>query len=97
KEVEAPLLEEEYERIVCPLSGTFYRSSSPETEFFVEVGDNVRCGDTLALVEAMKMFNEIKSEVQGQIVEILALNAEVVEEGRLLFLIKVEDSHLAAD
>ena len=97
KEVETPLLEEDYERIVCPLSGTFYRSSSPETEFFVEVGDNVRYGDTLALVEAMKMFNEIKSEVQGQIVEILALNTEVVQEGRLLFLIKVEDSHLAAD
>lgn len=91
EEVEAPLLEEEYEKVVSPLQGTFYRSASPEEEFFVEVGDKVSHGDTLALVEAMKMFNEIKSEAEGRIVEVLVSNEEVVEEGQVLFLIKTEE------
>lgn len=85
-------LKEEHEKVVSPLSGTFYQSSSPEAEHFVKVGDRVSHGATLAMIEAMKMFNEIKSEVEGEIVEILTVSEEVVKEGQPLFLIKKENN-----
>lgn len=70
-----------------PMIGTFYRSSSPESEVFVKVGDHVEKGQVLCIVEAMKLFNEIESDVSGRIVKILVENAKPVEYDQPLFLI----------
>lgn len=70
-----------------PMIGTFYRSSSPETPSFVKVGDQIQKGDTVCIVEAMKLFNEIESEVDGKIVKIMVENAQPVEYDQVLFLI----------
>lgn len=70
-----------------PMIGTFYRSSSPETPPFVKVGDHVQKGQALCIVEAMKLFNEIESEVEGKIVKIILENAQPVEYDQVLFLI----------
>jgi len=74
--------------IPSPLVGTFYRSPSPDADPFVEVGDVVDTETVLCIVEAMKVMNEIKSELEGEIVEILVENGEPVEFGQVLFLIK---------
>lgn len=71
-----------------PLVGTFYASSDPNSEAFVKVGDKVKKGDTLCIIEAMKLMNEIKSEVDGEVVEILAEDEQMVEYGQKLFKIK---------
>ena len=68
--------------------GTFYRSSSPESGIFCNVGDRVEVGQTLCLVEAMKLFNEISSAVAGVVKEILVENEEPVEYGQTLFVIE---------
>jgi len=70
-----------------PMIGTFYRSSSPELDPFVKVGDVVESGQVLCIVEAMKLFNEIESEVSGKIVKIMLENAQPVEYDQVLFLI----------
>lgn len=70
-----------------PMIGTFYRSSSPEQDPFVKVGDVVETGQVLCIVEAMKLFNEIESEVSGKIVKIMLENAQPVEYDQVLFLI----------
>lgn len=70
-----------------PIVGTFYRSPSPTSDFFVNVGDHVTVGQTLCIVEAMKVMNEIDAEFGGVIKEILAANAEPVEAEGVLFLI----------
>ena len=67
--------------------GTFYRSQNPETPPFVKVGDRVQVGQALCIVEAMKLFNEIESEVEGKIVKIMLENAQPVEYDQVLFLI----------
>lgn len=67
--------------------GTFYRSSNPDSESFVQVGDTVKPGQTVCIVEAMKLFNEIESEVSGKIVKILVDNATPVEYDQPLFLV----------
>lgn len=72
-----------------PLVGTFYRAPSPESPPYVEVGDDVKKGQVLCIIEAMKIMNEIESEVQGKIVEIMVKNAEPVEFGQPLFKIEV--------
>ena len=74
--------------ITSPFVGTFYRSPSPEAPAFVEVGSVVRSGQTLCIVEAMKLMNEIEAEVSGTIVEIFAQNGKSVEFGQKLFRIK---------
>lgn len=74
--------------ITSPMVGTFYRSPSPEAPHFVEVGDEVEPGKVVCIVEAMKLFNEIESEVRGKIVKILAENGKPVEYGQKLFLVK---------
>ncbi len=71
--------------IVSPMVGTFYRSPSPDAPSFVEVGDVVEVGQVVCIVEAMKLMNEIKSEVKGKIVEAPVDNAQPVEFGQVLF------------
>lgn len=70
-----------------PMVGTFYRSSSPDTAAFVDVGTVIDEESTLCIVEAMKVMNEIKAEVNGKILEVLVENAEPVEYGQPLFLV----------
>lgn len=74
--------------INSPMVGTFYRAPSPEAPSFVEVGQMVDVGQVVCIVEAMKLMNEIKSEVKGKVIEILANNAEPVEFGQPLFLVE---------
>ena len=74
--------------VVSPLVGTFYSSSSPEAESFVKVGDTVKKGQVVAIVEAMKLMNEIESEVDGVIAEVLVKNGEMVDYGKPLFRVK---------
>ena len=68
--------------------GTFYRKPSPEKDVFIEVGDTVKEGDVLCVVEAMKLFNEIESEVSGKIVKILVDDSSPVEFDQPLFLVE---------
>jgi len=71
--------------IVCPMVGTFYRSPAPDAPPYVEPGAKVTPGDTLCIIEAMKLMNELESEVTGTIVEVCAENAQPVEFGQVLF------------
>ena len=74
-------------QIKSPMIGTFYRTPNPDSPAFVSVGDKVKPGDTVCIIEAMKLFNEIESEVTGTIVEILVENASPVEYDQPLFLV----------
>jgi len=74
--------------VTSPFVGTFYRAASPESANFVEVGSPVRKGQTLCIVEAMKLMNEIESEHAGTIAEVLVENGKSVEYGQKLFLIR---------
>jgi acetyl-CoA carboxylase biotin carboxyl carrier protein len=74
--------------VKSPMIGTFYRSSGPDKEPFVKVGDNVSKGDVLCIIEAMKLFNEIESENEGKIVKFLVDDATPVEYDQPLFLIE---------
>jgi acetyl-CoA carboxylase biotin carboxyl carrier protein len=74
--------------ISSPMVGTFYRAPSPHSEPFVKVGDKVKKGQVLCIIEAMKLMNEIESDVDGEIVEIYAQNAQAVDFGAKLFGIK---------
>jgi acetyl-CoA carboxylase biotin carboxyl carrier protein len=73
--------------VKSPMVGTFYRSPGPEAKPFVEVGQAVKPGDTLCIIEAMKLLNEIEAEVSGAIREILVENGQAVEYGQALFVI----------
>lgn len=73
--------------IKSPMIGTFYRAANPESPDFVKVGDTVKPGDTVCIVEAMKLFNEIETEISGKIVEVLVENASPVEFDQPLFLV----------
>ncbi|MFN4194891.1 MAG: acetyl-CoA carboxylase biotin carboxyl carrier protein [Thermosynechococcus sp.] len=73
--------------IVAPMVGTFYRAPAPDEPPFVEVGDTVRKGQVVCIIEAMKLMNEIEAEVNGQVVEILVQNAEPIEYGQVLMRI----------
>ncbi|GAB4037844.1 acetyl-CoA carboxylase biotin carboxyl carrier protein [Spirosoma gilvum] len=77
-----------YITIKSPMIGTFYRSSNPETPSFVEVGDSITEGKVVCIIEAMKLFNEIESEVSGRIVKVLVENATPVEYDQPLFLVE---------
>jgi acetyl-CoA carboxylase biotin carboxyl carrier protein len=74
-----------------PLVGTFYRAPAPGEDAYVEVGERVRAGQTLCIVEAMKLMNEIPADVSGEVVEILAENAEGVEYDQPLFYLRPEE------
>jgi acetyl-CoA carboxylase biotin carboxyl carrier protein len=74
--------------VKSPMVGTFYRSSSPTTSSFVDIGSKVAEGDTLCIIEAMKLMNEIESEVAGKVAEVLAQNGQPVEFGQPLFRIE---------
>ena len=74
--------------IKSPMIGTFYRKPSPEKDVFIEVGDTVKEGDVLCVVEAMKLFNEIESEVSGKIIKILVDDSSPVEFDQPLFLVE---------
>ena len=76
--------------VKSPLVGTFYRAASPESEPFVEVGSQVKPGDTLCIVEAMKVMNEIKSEHQAVVKVILVENARPVEYGQVMFVLEIQ-------
>ncbi len=82
------LIEENYHAVAAPLVGTFYRASSPDVDPFVEVGDRVKNGDVLCIVEAMKSMNEIQSDANGVIKEVCVDNAELVEFDQVLFKIE---------
>ena len=73
-----------------PIVGTFYASPSPDAEPFVRVGDHVRQGQVLCIVEAMKLMNEIESDVAGTVTQVLVKNAQPVEYGEPLFAIRVD-------
>ena len=74
--------------ITSPMVGTFYRTPAPDAEPFVEVGDIVEVGQTVCIIEAMKLMNEIEAETKGRVVQILVENAHPVEFGQKLFLVE---------
>ena len=76
-----------FHKILAPMIGTFYQSSEPEAKAFVKVGDPVSKGDTLCIIEAMKMMNQIECDVDGTIERILVQNGDPVEYDEVLFLI----------
>lgn len=76
-------------QILSPIVGTFYRSSSPEAPAFVQVGDSVSVGKTMCIVEAMKLMNEIESDVSGTVIKILVENGQPVEYHQPMFLIQL--------
>jgi acetyl-CoA carboxylase biotin carboxyl carrier protein len=77
-----------YIEIKSPMVGTFYRASNPETPNFVNVGDEVAPGKVVCIIEAMKLFNEIESDIKGKIVKVLVDNATPVEYDQPLFLVE---------
>lgn len=79
--------EEKYITIKSPIIGTFYRRPAPNKPLFVEVGDTISVGQPLCVIEAMKLFNEIESEVSGKIVKVLVDDASPVEYDQPLFLV----------
>jgi acetyl-CoA carboxylase biotin carboxyl carrier protein len=89
--VPAPLAKREMANVVeikAPMVGTFYRTPSPDAKPFVDIGGLVAEGDVLCIIEAMKLMNEIKSEVKGKIVDVLVENGDPVEFGQVLFLVE---------
>jgi acetyl-CoA carboxylase biotin carboxyl carrier protein len=76
-----------YVAIKSPMIGTFYRAASPDKPPFIEVGSTVKAGDTVCVIEAMKLFNEIESEVTGKVVKVLVNDSTPVEYDQPLFLI----------
>lgn len=84
----APEDENKLVTIKSPMIGTFYRSSAPDKPLFVNVGDEVKKGQVICIIEAMKLFNEIESEISGRIVKVLVENASPVEYDQPLFLVE---------
>ena len=74
--------------VKSPMVGTFYRSSAPGAKSFVEVGDTVKVGDTICIIEAMKILNEIEADKAGKVVQILCENGQAVEYGQSLLTIE---------
>ncbi len=89
EEVEENSIEtDKYEKVISPLTGIFYRAPALDDEPYVEEGDIIEAGKTLCLIEAMKLFNEIKSDIDGKIIKIMVKNGEQVKEGQILFLLE---------
>ncbi len=76
--------------ITAPMVGTFYEAPSPDSDVYVKVGDKISVGQTLCIIEAMKLMNEIESEVSGTVVEICAKNAQPVEYGLVMFKVELD-------
>ena len=79
--------EKKFHEVRSPIVGTFYRAPSPDAESYVEPGQDVKAGDVLCIVEAMKLMNEIESDIAGKIVKVMVENAKPVEYNQVLFLI----------
>jgi len=86
-ETPAPVIESEGHFVKSPMVGTFYRAASPGAKPFVEVGDTVQVGDTLCIIEAMKLMNEIEADKAGVVRQVLAENGQPVEYGQPLVVI----------
>jgi acetyl-CoA carboxylase biotin carboxyl carrier protein len=84
----APPAEPAGQAVKSPMVGTFYRSSSPGAKAFVEVGSQVKAGETVCIIEAMKILNEIEADQTGTITQILCVNGQAVEYGQPLFVIE---------
>ena len=80
--------EENLTIITSPMVGTFYEAPGVDLDAFVKVGDSIKEGDTLCIIEAMKLMNELESEINGEIVSILVKNGEMVEYGKPLFKVR---------
>ncbi|MCQ8212542.1 acetyl-CoA carboxylase biotin carboxyl carrier protein [Cetobacterium somerae] len=78
----------EGQEIISPMVGTYYSAPSPDSDDFVKVGDKIEVGDTVCIVEAMKMMNEVKSPISGTIVALKSENGKAVKKGDVLFLVK---------
>jgi acetyl-CoA carboxylase biotin carboxyl carrier protein len=85
----APLVDEKLHKITSPMVGTFYESPSPEEGPYMKKGDKVNADTVVCIVEAMKLMNELEAEIEGEIVEILVENGQLVEYGQPLFLVKI--------
>ncbi|UCF21683.1 MAG: acetyl-CoA carboxylase biotin carboxyl carrier protein [Gemmatimonadota bacterium] len=84
----APAETTTYHEVTSPMVGTFYRAPAPDADPYVDIGDRVRVGQTLCILEAMKLMNELEAEVSGTIRQIVVENAEPVEYGQVLFRIQ---------
>ena len=84
----APAIDKDWVEVTSPMVGTFYRAPGPEEPPFVAVGDKIRNGQTLCIIEAMKLMNELEAEINGEIMEILVENAEPVAFGDPLMRVK---------
>lgn len=84
----APVVDPSLVEITSPMVGTFYRSPAPDESAFVEVGDRIQSGQTVCIIEAMKLMNELEAEVSGEIVDILVENAEPIEFGQPLMRVR---------
>lgn len=80
-------LDSKYVQILAPMVGTFYRAPSPDAEPFVKEGDIISKGQAICIIEAMKLMNEIESEINGRIVKMLVENAQPIEYNQVLFII----------
>lgn len=86
-QISPPSLDQRLVEVISPMVGTFYQSPAPSEPPFVEVGDRISVGQTVCIIEAMKLMNEIEAEVSGQIIEVLVQNGEPVEYGQPLMRI----------
>ena len=84
----APVIDDSLVDMQSPIVGTFYTAPGPDTPEFVKVGDRVRKGQTMCIIEAMKLMNEIEAETDGEVVEICINNAQPVEYGEILFRLR---------
>jgi acetyl-CoA carboxylase biotin carboxyl carrier protein len=86
--ISAPLPNSQYHEVRSPIVGTFYRAPAPDAESYIEIGQSVKTGTVLCIVEAMKLMNEIESDCDGTVVKIVAENGKPVEYNQILFLIE---------
>ena len=87
-QAQAPSAPAQAASITSPMVGTFYKSPSPDADAFVSVGQSIKTGDVVCIVEAMKMMNEIKSEISGKVVEICVEDGQPVEFGQVLMYVE---------
>jgi acetyl-CoA carboxylase biotin carboxyl carrier protein len=85
---DSQVTEKKYQEVKSPMVGTFYSAPSPDSDPYIEIGQNIEVGQTLCIVEAMKLMNEIESEYSGKIAKILVENAQPVEFNQVLFLME---------
>lgn len=91
RQEEGETVEEGHAFVRAPMTGVFYRAPAPKEPPFVEVGDYIEVGQTIGLIEAMKVFSEVPSEVAGRVVDIPAKNGELVQQDQVLVVVAVEE------